>query len=383
MKIEVVRRIVAARHLFEQAASSVRSQNDVQLFSAVNSAQDAVELFLIAVIDHLGAECEKKSDFDKYIFAIEKHIDAKLPHRASMMNLNKLRVNAKHYGIEPSRGECERCIESAKRFFEEVSLQHLGAHFHAIAPTNLLNPGETRACLEAALAMMDAADYEGCLLECRKALYLEIESAYDISPFEFAPPQALGLRISKAPAYAKEKWFFENFLKEPTDRIVLDHARVDSELLAAGGDPTSYGNVRRLTPDVYRKSKGAPWVVKREFDKLNPSTLRDNSVYVLGATIDLVLALHNDRRLTRYAKHVRRVIRLRVPNARIFKKASETSEVLLTLPDGCTEVQSNACVDGLNGEGKYWEIFDMDLGLMDIGYVRDEDVLPGGPFLTE
>lgn len=53
MQIEIIRRIGLARHLFELAEGSLRSKNDLHLFSAVNLAQDAIETFLVALADKL------------------------------------------------------------------------------------------------------------------------------------------------------------------------------------------------------------------------------------------------------------------------------------------------------------------------------------------
>lgn len=66
MDIETIRRIMLARHLFELGNTALRSSNDLYLFAAVNLLQDAVEAFLIAVADHVGAKIDHRTEFDKY-----------------------------------------------------------------------------------------------------------------------------------------------------------------------------------------------------------------------------------------------------------------------------------------------------------------------------
>ena len=71
MDIETVRRLTLARHLYELGAASLRSANDMHLFSAVNLFQDAVEAFLIiAVADYAGATIDQNTKFDKYFVDI-------------------------------------------------------------------------------------------------------------------------------------------------------------------------------------------------------------------------------------------------------------------------------------------------------------------------
>jgi hypothetical protein len=66
MDIETVRRIALARHLNELAVSSLRSSNDLHLFASANLLQDAIEAFLLAVADHVGAAIDQHTGFDKY-----------------------------------------------------------------------------------------------------------------------------------------------------------------------------------------------------------------------------------------------------------------------------------------------------------------------------
>jgi hypothetical protein len=94
MDIETVRRLTLARHLYELGSASARSGNDIHLFSAVNLFQDAVESFLVAVADHVGAALDQNTNFDQYFVKIDAKIAPNvLPFKNKLIRLNKVRVS--------------------------------------------------------------------------------------------------------------------------------------------------------------------------------------------------------------------------------------------------------------------------------------------------
>lgn len=124
MDIEVIRRLTLARHLYGLAISYLKSSNDLYLFSAVNLMQDAVEAFLLAVSDHVNAKLSEKSTFDKYFLEINKSIHPKeLPFKAKLLRLNRIRVDSKHYGIQPAKTECDRLSLATREFNESIKIE--------------------------------------------------------------------------------------------------------------------------------------------------------------------------------------------------------------------------------------------------------------------
>jgi len=156
MDIEIVRRISLARHLYELAASSLRSSNDLHLFSAANLLQDAVEAFLLAIADHVGAAIDQNTKFDKYFVLINEKIAPKeLPFKSRLLRLNRVRVDSKHYGIQPARDECGRLAVAAREFFDEASASLLGVSFSTISAIDLLEDGEAKQILLEAKASLE------------------------------------------------------------------------------------------------------------------------------------------------------------------------------------------------------------------------------------
>src|SRR4030042_5207864 len=145
MDIEVIRRICLARHLYELGIASLKSANDLYLFSGVNLLQDAVEAFMLALADFVGASLDERTSFDKYFVLINDKIKPKeLPFKNRLLHLNRIRVDSKHHGIQPARDECERLVVAVREFFDEVSSSILNVNFTTISEIDLLKEGETK-----------------------------------------------------------------------------------------------------------------------------------------------------------------------------------------------------------------------------------------------
>ena len=374
MDIETVRRISLARHLYQLGKSSLESSNDMHLFAAVNLLQDAVEAFLIAVSDYVQAEIDQNTKFDKYFVLINDKISPKeLPFKSKLLRLNRIRVDSKHYGIQPARDECDRVVVSVREFFDEVSSSVLGVNFSTVSAIDLLAAGEIKDLLLEAKTAHEAGDHETCVVVCRKVLYVAVEHRYDVSQFREAKPLGLLARINRAPYFARDPQYIQENVKDPTDYIVRDHSRIDQDLLKDGVDTTAFWNVWRLTPEVYR-SEDKQWVIKHDFGKLDAATLADNAEYVFSTTVDMALAIDASRKAVRWKQHGRYYVKLAREGVPIYEKADVGSKVAATTPAGMTKIDTDYRVSGLMGDGPYWHVNEMAKDAWLLGYIYNDDV---------
>ena len=374
MDLETIRRISLARHLFELGSTALRSSNDLHLFAGVNLLQDAVEAFLIAVADYVSAPIDQNTKFDKYFELINERISPnELPFRAKLVRLNRIRVDSKHYGIQPARDECNRVAISVREFFDEVSSSQLGVPFATVSAIDLLDEGEIKQLLLEAKAAREANDLMGCVISCRKVIYRAVEHKYGIEQFKDGEPKGLLSGFTDAPFYARNKEYIDKYVCEPTDFIVLDHSKVDQDLLKQGVDTTAFWNIWRLTPAVYRTTD-KQWVVKHDFDKLNEHLLADKADYVFSSTIDIMLAIHTTKKAERLQDRGRHTVELARENVHIYKKADVNSEVAATIPQGMTRIGTDYYVPGLHDDGPYWRVHHMEEDLMLWGYIHNDDV---------
>jgi hypothetical protein len=374
MDIETIRRLSLARHLYHLGKTSLASPNDMYLFAAVNLLQDAVEAFLIALGDHVKAEIDQNTKFDKYFLQINERISPKeLPFKNKLIRLNRIRVDSKHYGIQPARDECERVIVSVREFFEEASSSVLGVNFSTVSAIDLLDDGEMKDLLLEAKMAREAGDLESCVIGCRKVLYVAVEHKYDISKFKSEKPQGLFAALSYAPYYARDPQYIQKNVKDPTDFIVRDHSRIDQDLLKEGVDTTAFWNVWRLTPEVYR-TEDKKWVIKHDFSKLDAATLVDNAEYVFSTVVDMALAIHATRRAIRSNQNGRYLVKLAREGVPIYEKADIDSKVTATSPVGMSQIETDYRVEGLKGDGLFWHVSQMTKGIWLWGFVSNEDV---------
>lgn len=377
MDLETIRRIGLARHLYELGLASLRSANDMHLFSAVNLFQDAVEAFLIAVADHLGAAIDQNTKFDKYFVQINDKIAPKeLPFKSKLLRLNRIRIDSKHYGIQPARDECDRLVVAVREFFDEVSTSLLGASFSTVSAIDLLNDGETKAVLMEAKKALEAGHLDDCAINCRKALFLEIERNYDIFAYKDGNPVNTLAGFTEAPYYVRSKQYIDENVRNPTDFIVYDHDNLNQKLLAKGVDNTAYWNVWRLTPEVY-KTKAGKWVVKHEFVKLDKKLLTDKIDYVFSATLDIVLSIHRTWQATKWADSGVYYLNLTQEEVPIYEKADQSSRVSAHTPAAMTRINTDYRVDGLSGDGPYWHVSHFENELFLRGFIHNDFVKDG------
>lgn len=376
VNIEVVRRVCLARHLYQMACTSLASANELHLFSGVNLIQDAVEAFLLAVADCVGASLDERSTFDKYFVAINEKISPReLPFKNRLLRLNKIRVASKHHGIQPSRNDCQELSLAVHEFFQEVSQSVMHVDFASLSAVDLLLEGESKDCLLEAKKAIDAKDYAACAIACRQAIYIEFEQDYSIASFAEGKPTPW--LLSKAPFFAQQKEYIADHVCDPTDYIVLDHQRLAQELLSHSVDTTAFWNVRRLTPEVYR-AKDRSWTVKWEFAKLDPEVLKDTVEYVFSATTDILLAVHTTRQFVKTSPLQQYSVQPNREEVPIYRKADLTSEIICNTAKGVTELICDYMITGLKGDGPYWHVTNIEAPHF-FGYVhRDSVVAPQG-----
>lgn len=206
--------------------------------------------------------------------------------------LNRLRVDSKHHALVPSRKETERLIVSIRGFFDDVCRSLLGLAFATISLIELIDDEQTKNLLLEAENAFHKGNYPDCLIACRRALFLEVESRFDASAFLSSNETIRAFMDSvggkRVPHHARDKAYLDETLRDATDFIVINQAELEVILIQPGVDSTSFSNVQRLTPAVYHT--GNRWVVKRELDKVTGDDLRQRTEYVLGTTISMFVA---------------------------------------------------------------------------------------------
>ena len=374
LKPEVIKKVELARSFFDLAQAAAKSSHDLNLFVAINQVQDAVEIFLFALADHLGVSFKEKSSFDCYFDSLSTATGAPLPFRQRLIALNKARVNSKHYAIQPDRGEVHGFIAVAKEFFIASSQTHLGVGFEEISLVHLLTNEKIRTALTNALLALKERRYTDALIESRKAFYTEFEKRYDISGYkdlkttQYSWASELGCH---APSYTRNAEYIAKNVADPTDFIVLDHSKVDADLSKQGISHTLFWNVWRITPQMFYLAERDEWFVKGEFRVMEKTGLPERAEYVVHSTIELCLTVQRNHDATRSGLYGVWTMKRRSGEVKIYTKADITSEWQI-LPENVEAATSSYWVDGIDGN-IFWQYSSDDHAIN--GFIIQDDLI--------
>ena len=113
---EIARRLAFLRLLGTRAADEASAPPPFS-FDSVNRAHDAVEAFLALAAQHLDVPIPR--EFLGYWEALKVKLGRPLSSYPRMQRLNKLRVDLKHFGIEPAPNEIVESVRAAFGFIED------------------------------------------------------------------------------------------------------------------------------------------------------------------------------------------------------------------------------------------------------------------------
>lgn len=374
LKVETMRSLCTARELLHLGKASLSLKSELQLFPAMTLLQDAAEHALLGFAHHLDVTLDAKTDFDKYLVRIDQALSPnQLPFKAALMKLNKVRVQAKHHGIQPDRAECERLCLSLDEFLRQATIDICGVNFSTVSGVDLLEDGEAKNALIEATSLLEAGDLGASAIACRKALYLTIEHEYDISLFSDGKNDAGGILgpSTKAPYYTRNKAYIDKYVKEPCDFIALDIERIERDLLKMGISPTQFWNLQSFTPLVYRTQHGQ-WIVRHDFHRLSDEHLNDNMEYILAATTDIALAVQKYLKQFKSPGYSWFSLELKNECSPVYEKADKKSQIRGHLPKGLKHITTSYRTVGLDGSN-YWEVSILLKGGALYGFLHADD----------
>ncbi len=381
MERSTINKLLSSRYLFTLVTENLKTDQGIKLSAGVNLMQDSVELFLLAVGEFLDANITTNTGFDKYFELINNKIAPdKLPFRSRLNSLNKLRVNCKHYGIQPAQDEVKQLSITVREFFEEVSMSIFGNKFAAFSLIDLLKEGEVKELLKEAEKYFDEQNYIECLISCRKALYCEIMTDYDISGYRSKTSSKKGLGLMmygyKAPHWAKNPQYIEENVDDPCGYIVFDHSTLEMDLMKDGVDSNTFWNVWRLTPAVFRYDQKSEWIVRYKFECFEKDGIDIRAEYVLSSTIEMVLSIHQKRSQVKSPEYRLYYIDLKRTKTPVYSKASKNSLVVRNTPEGLTRLDCDFRVAGLDNSDIFAHVsyYNLEDGIFFSGFIHHDDI---------
>jgi hypothetical protein len=361
---KVVQKIVMARRMAEMAKPQLDSANDLALGIGVHLLQDAIEVFLLAIAEHVNARISERTAFAGYFDEIDAAIKAQgksytLPLRLRLMQLNRLRVSSKHAGIIPARSETAGLYFAVQEFFGDVCLEVLGRELSTISLIDHVVEEQDRQMLKEASEAFRRGDFIECLIACRKVIYLTIEVRFSVKDFYWPAPNAVMQGIltmgNRCPEIARTEDFLGAQIRDAGDLVVFDPVGIEVELMKKGIDSMLFWNVLRLTPAVHHHGADQ-WVVRQEFDKLTGDDLRERAEYALDATTTMFVAASQRAAQHRSVWPWRHVITLKSSGVTVYEKASQKSQIVTRTPANMRELDADYLIAGLQDDKHYYHV---------------------------
>jgi len=140
---------------------------------------DAVEMLMLAIVDHLQVPMPKKWDFMDFWAEIKKSYPEP-PQRILMDSVNKMRVSLKHNGIPPNAQKVRDFLPRVETFCEDVAKGYLdGMEFSELSLADLVANDDVRNTLREAKQALTGGDKDDAFTKLRVAfdtLYREVST---------------------------------------------------------------------------------------------------------------------------------------------------------------------------------------------------------------
>jgi len=171
----IVRRVACAKYLLMKGVDTLNAGGPFCAGLAVLSFQDATEMLLGAICEHLHALIKEQTPFNQLLDAIDERGKAKLTHRASLIQLNKARVSFKHHGLEPRNEDAWKFRGNLESFFPTAVDSFFGINYEMVSLTDLVQHTRTRIWLRRADRSLVKDDRLDCVFSCAVALTIAVK----------------------------------------------------------------------------------------------------------------------------------------------------------------------------------------------------------------
>lgn len=383
LKENIIKKIQIAISLYELGKYSFKASIDIKRKAVgIILLQDAVEIFLSAVCEHLNIEMTGRENYYDYFDKIEKHKKNKgnpLPLKKQMIILNKQRVNIKHFCILPDIEECKYFDNYVKLFFSELSLRFFNRDIDSISLVDLIDDVNARRYLKKAENDLEKCRYKDCQINCRKALYILFEQPYDIRYIEGESRLADILMSSREDKRKyKEKIGKEVF--NPIDFIKIEQEKIKNELMEMGIEYITYKNLmRKLTPAVYYYKEKKKWVVMKDL-LYRIEYNRENAYYCFKNSVHIILEMQRYKNKEKWWREEGGIKEITGLKANLYEKASKKSRVKYVLKNTLKYyLLINFRIKGLDTDSHFYSVAGnesgRDFGLLDVsGYICEDDL---------
>jgi hypothetical protein len=169
----MISQLLLAKRLYICGSQYAEAPDPISAGMAISLFQDSIEIFCWSVLKQLDAQVKENTPFISFFDLIEKapknKESKKLPFKAKIMELNKARINFKHYGNLPDISEARKFKEYTEEFLRVSFNSFFDSDFDSISLAQLIPFNDVRISIEAAEKALLYQNIKECLCELSKA----------------------------------------------------------------------------------------------------------------------------------------------------------------------------------------------------------------------
>jgi hypothetical protein len=168
----MINQLLLSKRLYIIGANYVEAPDPISAGMAISLFQDSIEILCWSVLKDLDASVKENTPFTSFFDLVEKapkNLESKkLPFKAKILELNKARVNFKHYGNLPDISEANKFKGYAEEFLRVSFNDFFNADFDSISLSQLIPFADVRVSVESAEKALSANNMKEAACELAK-----------------------------------------------------------------------------------------------------------------------------------------------------------------------------------------------------------------------
>ena len=169
----MVNQLLLSKWLFMKGEQHCIDNDPVSAGLAISLFQDAIEIFIWTLVKKFDAQITEKTSFLQYYDKIKQapgnENKDELPHKGKILELNKARVNFKHYGILPDPSEAQKFRGYTEDFLRVSFEKFFGEDFDEISLSSLIGFEDVKKHVQIAERKLKEKNYTESATELAKA----------------------------------------------------------------------------------------------------------------------------------------------------------------------------------------------------------------------
>lgn len=283
---ELLDRLICSKYIFHKGVDIIERGGPFSSGLGVLHFQDATEMVLRIIAEYLHCSLKESAAFNQIIDSIDSAGDNKVSHRSALNQLNKARINFKHFGLEPKLEDAIKFRRDLEGFFPNVLKSFLDIDFHLISLTSLIGHRRTENFLNAAEKLIKEENFKDSI--CSSAIGFAIFNAH----FNKEPDRYWRDPFRRLDDSELQRWV------ESIEEIVLEqHAQLN--LIMNGINLANYRRFQRCVPAVQLTMAGTYHVVYLG-DRGQLELSLENALFCHNFVIEAILLMKANKLPSRY-----------------------------------------------------------------------------------